>query len=111
MHTILKYLGTVAAVALTVRLVPGIAVAGGWPTILLVAVVWSIFTLVIKPVLSILTLPITILTVGLFSLVVNAALFYAVSWIVPGFVVAGFWSAALGAIVLSVFSWLIHQIF
>lgn len=120
MHSILKYLGTVAAVALTVNLVPGIsytggpstgaATTGGWTTILLVAVVWSVITLVIRPVLSILTLPITIITFGLFSLALNAFLFYAMSWIVPGFAVPGFLSALLGAIVLSILTWLIHKV-
>ncbi len=111
MHPILRYLGTVAAVALTVNLVPGIFYTGGWPTILLIAVVWSVISLVIKPVLGILTLPITVITFGLFSLVLNALLFYMMAWIVPGFVVAGFWSAFLGAVVLSILTWLIHQLF
>jgi len=110
MHTILRYLGTVAAVYLTVALVPGVTVSGGWITILLVAVVWSVITFVIRPVLRILTLPITIITVGLFSFVLNALLFWAMTLIVPGFVVAGFLPALLGALVLSILSWLIHLI-
>ena len=111
MHTILRYLGTVAAVYLTINLVPGISVAGGWTTILLVALVWSVISMVVKPVLTILTLPITIITLGLFSFVLNAFLFYAIVWIVPGFVVAGFFPAFLGALVLSILTWFIHQIF
>ena len=110
MHTVLKYLGTVAAVYLTVSLVPGISVSGEWMTILLVALVWSVITMVIKPVLGILTLPITIITFGLFSLILNALLFYAMQWVVPGFAVSGFWTAFLGAIVLSILTWLIQKI-
>ena len=110
MHPVLRYLGTVAAVALTINLVPGISYTGGWETILLVAVAWSVIAVVIKPVLHILTLPITIVTFGLFALVLNAILFYAMQMIVPGFAVAGFWSAMLGALVLSVFTWLINHI-
>ena len=110
MHTVLRYLGTVAAVMLTVNLVPGITVSGGWMTLFLVALVWPVVMLVIKPVLSILTLPITIITLGLFSFVLNAFLFYAMTWVVPGFVVAGLLPAVLGALVLSIFTWLIHQI-
>ncbi|PIT91146.1 hypothetical protein COU17_01965 [Candidatus Kaiserbacteria bacterium CG10_big_fil_rev_8_21_14_0_10_49_17] len=110
MHTLLRYLGTVAAVYLTVTLVPGITVAGGWLTILLIALVWSVITIVIRPVLKILTLPITIITFGLFSFILNALLFWAVTLIVPGFMIAGFVPALLGAIVLSVLTWLIHQI-
>ncbi|KKW08148.1 MAG: Membrane protein [Candidatus Kaiserbacteria bacterium GW2011_GWA2_49_19] len=110
MHAVLKYLGTVVAVALTVNLVPGITHTGGWTTILLVAVVWSVITLVIRPVLSILTLPITIITFGLFSFVLNAFLFYAIMWIIPEFKVDGFLNALLGAVVLSILSWMIHKI-
>lgn len=110
MHTLLKYLGTVAAVYLTVSIVPGISVSGGWITILLVALLWSVITMVIRPVLRILTLPLTILTIGLFSFILNALLFWAMTLIIPGFVVAGFVPALLGALVLSILTWLIHQI-
>ena len=110
MHTVLRYLGTAAAVLLTVYLVPGVSITGGWINILLLALVWSVIVMVIKPVLSILTLPFTLVTFGLFSLILNALLFWAMTLIVPGFAVAGFIPALLGAIVLSVLSWLIHQI-
>jgi len=110
MHTILRYLGTVAAVYLTVYLVPGVSVTSGWESILLAALVWSVIVAVIRPVLTILTLPITLLTFGLFSIVLNALLFYAMTFIVPGFEVAGFLWALLGALVLSILTWLIHQI-
>ena len=110
MHLLLRYLGTVAAVYITVNLVPGIAVAGGWITILLIALVWSVVMMVIKPILTILTLPVTILTLGLFSFVLNALLFYAMSLVVPGFTVAGFAPALLGSLVLSLLTWLIHKV-
>jgi len=110
MHTVLRYLGTVAAVYLTVSLVPGISVSGGWVTILLVALVWSVITMVIRPVLQILTLPITLITLGLFSFILNAFLFYAMQWVVSGFTIAGFLPALLGAVVLSILSWLIQKV-
>jgi len=108
---VLKYLGTVAAVYLTVSLVPGVSVSGDWVTVLLAALVWSVIAMIIKPILGILTLPITLITFGLFSLILNAFLFYAMQWIVPGFVVEGFFSAFLGALVLSVLTWLIQKVF
>ena len=91
MHTTLRYLGTVAAVVLTVSIVPGI-------------------TMVIRPVLTILTFPITVITFGVFSVILNALLFWAMTLVVPGFVVAGFWPALLGALVLSILSWFVHQV-
>lgn len=108
---VLRLLGTAAAVYLTVYLVPGITISGGWTTTLLVALVWSVITLVIRPVLSIMTLPITIVTLGIFSFILNALLFWAMTLIVPGFEVAGFFPALLGVIVLSVLSWLINKLF
>lgn len=110
MHTLLRYLGMVGAVMLTVHLVPGVAVGGGWTTIFLLALVWSVIVMVIRPVLSMLTLPITILTLGLFSFILNAFLFYAMTWIVPGFAVEGIIPALLGAVVLSIASWFIQKI-
>lgn len=107
---LLRYLGVVAAVYLTVNLVPGITVSGGWTTMLIIALVWSVITLVIKPVLGILTLPITLITFGIFSFILNALLFWAMELIVPGFSVAGFFSALLGALVLSIATWLIEKI-
>lgn len=110
MKTILRVLGTAVAVALTVNVVPGISISGGWETLIIVAVVWSIIVAVIRPVLRLLTLPITIITLGLFSFILNALLFWAMTLIVPGFYVSGFFAALLGALVLSILTWLIEQV-
>ena len=110
MHFVMRFLATVIAVYLTVNLVPGIIVAGGWTTMLLVALVWSVITMVIRPVLQLLALPITIITLGLFSFVLNALLFWGMEFIVPGFDVTGFIPALLGSIVLSLVSWLIQKV-
>ncbi len=110
MHTLLKFLGTAAAVYLTVQFVPGITVAGGWMNILLVALVWSVIVMVIRPVLHVLTFPITIITFGLFAFILNALLFWGMELVVPGFDVAGFVPALLGAVVLSIVNWLIQKV-
>ncbi len=110
MHILLRLAGTAVAVVLTVNLVPGLTVTGGWETIILIAVVWSVISMVIKPVLTILTLPITLITFGLFSLVLNALLFWLTAAIVPGFQISGFLAAFLGAFVLSLLTWLIHKV-
>ena len=110
MSFIIHFFGIAVAVYLTVNIVPGISVTGGWMTMLLLALVWSVIMTVIKPVLQLLALPITILTLGLFYFIVNALLFWAMALIVPGFAVAGFLPALLGSVVLSVLSWLIHKV-
>lgn len=82
---------------------PGFHV-NSFTTALIVALVLGIVNAVIKPILVILTLPITILTLGLFTFVVNAVLIILVSKIVPGFTIAGFFPALIAAVVL----WLIN---
>ena len=111
MSILLKFLGTAAAVFLTIHIVPGISSEGGLVTVFLVALAWSAISLIIKPVLHLLALPITILTFGLFALVLNAFLFWAMAAVVPGFSVDGFMPALLGSIALSIISWFIHSIF
>jgi putative membrane protein len=71
------------------------------------AVILGLVNALVRPILTILTLPITILTLGLFYLVVNGFVFLLASKIVPGFEVAGFWWAVLGAFVVGALSWFI----
>jgi putative membrane protein len=71
-------------------------------TSLVVAIILGVVNAIIKPILVILTLPINVMTLGLFSLVINAIVVLIVDAIVPGFAVGGFWSAVLFSIVLSV---------
>jgi len=82
-------------------IVPGMVIAS-WQTLLVIAVVWGILTSFIKPVLVILTLPINIITLGLFTFVINALLLLIMTKIVPGFYVSGFGTALLAAIVLAI---------
>jgi putative membrane protein len=74
-------------------------------TALIVAVVLALVNTLIRPVLVLLTLPVTVLTLGLFIFVINGLLFWAVGSFMPGFHVAGFWSGVFGAIVYSLISW------
>jgi len=74
-------------------------------TALLVAVVLGLVNTVLRPILLLLTLPVTVLSLGLFVFVLNGLLFWAVATLFAGFHVAGFWSAMLAAILYSVISW------
>jgi putative membrane protein len=74
-------------------------------TALIVAVVLGLINTLIRPLLVLLTLPVTILTLGLFIFVINGLLFWAVGSFVPGFHVGGFWAGVFGAIVYSLISW------
>lgn len=86
-------------------IVPGITVSGVY-TALIVAVILGLVNAIIRPVLIVLTLPINVLTLGLFVFVINGALFWFVASFVDGFVVTGFSPAFVGALLLTVFSWI-----
>ena len=85
-------------------LIPGVVVHSV-PALLVAALVLGLVNALVRPILTILTLPITILTLGLFYFVVNGAAFSLAAAVVPGFDVAGFGSAMLGAFVVSLISW------
>ena len=98
-------INTVALIGVT-YLVPGVSVAS-FATALVAALVLGLVNTVIRPILILLTLPATILTLGLFIFVINGLLFWFVGSFIQGFVVAGFWWGVLGAIVYSLISWLL----
>lgn len=95
------------AVFVTSYILPGVHV-DSVITAILVAAVLSLLNVVIKPILIILTIPITVLTLGLFLLVINAGMILLASKIVPGFTVAGFWTAFFFSIILSLVNSIFH---
>ena len=103
MILLLKWLALALAIMFTGWIIPGITISN-FTTALIAAVVIALINLGIKPVLVFLTLPINILTLGIFILVINALLFMFMAYLVPGVEVNGFWSAFLGALVLSILS-------
>jgi len=85
--------------------------ADGWVALLVGGLVLGIANAIIKPILVVLSCPLVILTLGLFTLLINGAIFYWVLNFVPGFYVPGFWPAFWGAIVVSIISWVASLIF
>jgi len=77
----------------------------GWRTLIIAALLLGIVNAVIRPIILILTLPLTVLTLGLFILVVNGISLSLVAWVLPGFHVAGLGAAILGSIVVGLTSW------
>jgi len=100
------------ALMLVANLVPGITVQS-FPIALLAAVVIGLVNALIRPVLEILSLPITVLTLGLFSLIINALMFGLAAWLTPGFMVAGFgpafWGGLIFAVLSTVISWIVNE--
>ncbi len=104
MSLLLRLLLNALGVILVSYIVPGVHVSGFF-TALITAFVIGLINAVIRPVLLILSLPINILTLGLFTLVINALMFWLASALVPGFQIAGFGAALIGALVFWIISW------
>jgi putative membrane protein len=102
---ILRVLIVALGLWLASELVPGISVHG-LGTLLGAALLLGIVNAIVRPILILLTLPVTLLTLGLFLLVINAAMLGLVSSVFDGFHIAGFWPALFGAIVVSLTGWL-----
>lgn len=109
MRFLLRVLLNAVAVLLAARIVPGIYVTGA-SAALVAGLVLGVINAVIRPVLIILTLPFTILTLGLFIFIVNAICLALVAWLVPGFGVHGFAAALLGSIFISLVSWVLSAL-
>jgi len=103
---LVHWLVVALGLAVATYIVPGVTVASG-SALAVGALVLGFVNAVVRPLLTILTLPLTLLTLGLFYLVVNAAAFGLAAAVVPGFSVASFWAALLGALVVSLVSWLV----
>jgi len=108
-RALIRVLAIAATLLLISQYVDGISVESFYAA-LIVSVIWGIFGLTIKPVLTILTLPITILTFGLFSFVLNAFLFWFLATFVQGFTVDGFIPALVGSAIIAIVSWVLNKV-
>ena len=100
---VLRMLIIMLGLYLASTLVPGVSISGGW-TLIFAAILLSLVNAVIRPLAWLLTLPITIVTLGLFILVLNAAMFALVAAALDEFSVTGFWPALFGALIVSITS-------
>lgn len=118
MSFIIRWVVTAIAVAAAVWIVPGIQLVGGdaaWVGIAIFALMLSLIDISVKPVLQALSLPVTVLTLGLFYLVVNTVLLYLAAWLANslfgiGFLIEGFGSAFLASIVISIVSAIVNAL-
>lgn len=101
MNFIIRLLISTVAVIVSAYILPGVAV-DSFTTAIIAALIISLLNVLIKPILIILTIPFTILTMGLFLLVINAFIILLASSVISGFTVDGFWYALLFSIVLSI---------
>ena len=114
MKFLLRILATAAALWIATQIVPGVTHSGPWTSLLLVAIVFGVLNAIVRPLLKLLTCPLILLTLGLFTFVINALMLWLTSAISAtlglGFHVAGFVPAFLGALVITVVSVLVSLI-
>lgn len=106
---LLHFILNVASVALTAYLLPGVGFDGA-ASLILATIVLAFINALIRPIITILTLPINVLTLGLFGLVLNALFVLLAASLVNGFTVASFWWALAFSIVLSIISGILHLV-
>lgn len=109
MSLLISWLISTLAVIITAYLLQGVHI-DSFTTALIVALVLGIINATLKPLLILLTLPINILSLGLFTFIINALLIILTSIIIPGFKVDNFWWALVFSLVLAVVNWVIHKI-
>ncbi|WP_040281286.1 phage holin family protein [Psychroserpens damuponensis] len=101
MNLLIRLIVTAGIVMLLAHFLPGVAV-GGFTAALIVAIVLGLLNFIVKPILVVLTIPITIVTLGLFLFVINACIILIADKFIDGFAVSGFWIALLFSILLSI---------
>ena len=109
MRLLLVWLLNTLALVAVAYLMPSVSISS-FGAALIAAALLGLVNTIIRPILVLLTLPVTVLTLGLFIFVINGLLFWAVASMLEGFDVAGFWSAVLAAIVYSLISWLLSAL-
>ena len=101
---LVRLLVLAAAIFLTAWLLPGFDVSGGFFTYLWIAALYAVVNLVLGPILHLISLPVTVITFGLFALVVNAALVGITAALTDDLSISGFWTALFAAIIISIVS-------
>jgi putative membrane protein len=97
------------AIIVAAWIVPGLQLTGMLPA-LVAGVILGVVNALVRPVLLILTLPLTLVTLGLFIFVINAVCLALTAWLVPGFSIAGLWSAFFGALLVTIVSWILNGV-
>jgi putative membrane protein len=107
---IIRWVLTAVVIGIVAAITPGIEVHGGFLTLLWIALIFGLVDSFVGPLLRLISLPLIVFTLGLFLLVVNAALLGLTAWLTKSLDVNGFWSAVLGGLLIAIFSWAIDQL-
>jgi putative membrane protein len=96
-----------ALALLATTIVPGIVFTGSLLTLVLAGAIFGVFNAIVKPLAVLLSLPLIVVTLGIFYLILNGILLWLASFVIPGYVVAGIVPGILGSLVLTIFNWLV----
>ncbi len=108
---IVQILSNILAIWLAVYLIPGITWNNKWQTLVIAGVILGLANFILKPILSLLSLPLIILSLGLFSVIINVALLYLAAYLVPGFNIQNLLAAVLGTLLISIVNIVISFLF
>jgi putative membrane protein len=111
LRILLSIVANAVALIATAYVVPGISFAGSWVQLLVAGAIFGLLNLIVRPIALLLSLPLLVLTLGLFYFVLNGLLLWGFSTFMPGYHVAGLWAGILGSLVIMVVNWVIHALF
>jgi len=111
LRILLSIVANAVALLVTAYVVPGITFAGSWVQLLVAGAIFGLLNLIVRPIALLLSVPLLVLTLGLFYFVLNGILLWLFSAFMPGYHVAGLWAGILGSLVIMIFNWVVHALF
>ena len=107
---LIRWAFNVIALFVAAWLLSGVSYGDQWWTLLIAAAVFTVVNLLVKPILTILSIPFIVVTLGLFYFLINVLMLYVTDWVVPDFEIDTFWWGALAAIIVSIVNWLLNRL-
>jgi putative membrane protein len=107
---LVRWVGNVVALFVAAWVLSGISYGDQWWTLFIAAAVFTLINAWVKPVLTVLSIPFIVVTLGLFYFLINVLMLYLTDWIVPHFEIRSFWWGVLGAIIVSIVNWLMSMV-
>ena len=111
MRILLSIVANAVALVITAYVVPGITFTGTLVQLLVAGAIFGLLNLIVRPIALLLSVPLLVLTMGLFYFVLNGILLWVFSAFMPGYHVAGLWAGILGSLVIMVINWAVHALF
>ena len=108
---LLRWAFNVVALFVAAWLLSGVDYGDSWWSLLIAAVVFTLVNMIVKPILTVLSIPFIVVTLGLFYFLLNILMLYITDWLVTDFEIDTFWWGALAAIIVSIVNWILNSVF